>query len=216
MIEQNTVKRKPRGKKIVRREVKPRKIEYIPKIVGYMRVSTKHQDHTLQYDAMKLAGVKDENIYQDTMSGSKISRKGLEKCFKSLNDGDVLVVWKIDRLSRKLYDMVTLMRDLEKRNIGFKSLTQPIDTTNPSGRMMLQMLFVFADFEREMIRERVKAGIKAKRDSGEIQQWGRKPKVEYNQAEILKMLKTQSIREVSRLTGIPKSTVNLIKQRGKK
>lgn len=216
MIEQNTTKRKPRGKKIVRREIKPKKIIREPKIVGYMRVSTEHQDHTLQYDALTAAGVKDENIYKDTISGSKISRIGLEKCLKSLEAGDVLVVWKIDRLSRKLYDMVDMMRDLEKRNVGFKSLTQDIDTTVPSGRMMLHILFIFAEFERETIRERVKAGIKAKRDSGEITQWGRKPKIEYDEHEILKMLKNQSIREVSRLTGVPKSTVNLIKQRGKK
>lgn len=216
MIEENKPKRKPRGKKIVRREIKPKKITHEPKIVGYMRVSTEHQDHALQYDALHAAGVKDENIYKDTISGSKISRNGLEKCLKSLEAGDVLVVWKIDRLSRKLYDMVDMMRDLEKRNVGFKSLTQDIDTTVPSGRMMLHILFIFAEFERETIRERVKAGIKAKRDSGEIKQWGRKPKIEYDEQEILKMLKNQSIREVSRFTGVPKSTVNLIKQRSKK
>lgn len=213
MTEKKDVSRKPRGRKITKQKAPKTEFLHNQKKLGYMRVSTDQQDHTLQHSALTAAGVKEEDIYQDTISGSKISRKGLEKCLSALQSGDVLIVWKIDRLSRKLYDMVDLMRDLEKRNVGFKSLTQDIDTTTPSGKMMLHILFIFAEFERETIRERVRAGIRAKRESGEIKSWGRKPKVEYDEKEILNLLKEFSIREVSARTGVPKSTVGLIKKR---
>lgn len=195
---------------------KPIAEERKPKKIGYMRVSTEKQDHSLQYDSLVSYSVKPENIFQDTISGSKINRSGLDKCLKSLVRGDVLVVWKIDRLGRRLYDLVDLMRKLDNMGVGFVSITQNIDTTTPQGRMMLQMLFVFAEFEREMIRERVKAGIQAARSTSPEMKWGRKRSVECDEDEILNLLMDHSIRDVSRITGVPKSTIHLIKKRNQK
>jgi DNA invertase Pin-like site-specific DNA recombinase len=176
-----------------------------------MRVSTEEQDHALQFDALVAAGIPKENIYQDKISGSKINRKGLEKCLKAIGDGDVLYVWKIDRLGRKLYDLVDLMRDLERRGAGFVSLTQSIDTTNPAGKMMLGMLFLFAEFERETIRERVKAGIKAVRDANPTMKWGRAREINYDRAHVESLISQgRTVREIARIAGISKSLVNKI------
>lgn len=180
-----------------------------------MRVSTEKQDHALQFDALTSAGVKPDDIFDDKISGSKINRDGLDSCLKALVPGDVLIVWKIDRLGRSLYDMVDLMRKLNEMEVGFRSITQQIDTTTPSGRLMLQMLFVFAEFERETIKERVKAGIQAARSADPNLRWGRKPSVEYDETEVIGLLKKNSVRAVSKMTGIPKSTVQLISTRNK-
>ena len=216
IIEVNKPKRKPRGKKIRPREKPPKKALREGKLIGYMRVSTKEQDNALQYNSLVANGVKPDDIFQDTISGSKISRVGLDKCLDSLVPGDVLLVWKIDRFSRSLYDMVDLMRKLEAKQVGFRSTTQQIDTTEPSGRLMLQMLFVFAEFERETIKERVKAGIQAARSADPNLRWGRKASVAYDEAEVLSLLKKNSVRAVAKLTGVPKSTIQQIKKRNQK
>ncbi len=213
IIEQMKPKRKPRGKKIRPREKPVKKTLREGKLIGYMRVSTKEQDNALQFDALTASGVKPDDIFSDKISGSKINRDGLNKCLAQLVPGDVLLVWKIDRLGRKMYDLVDMMRKLSDMNVGFRSLTQPIDTTIPTGRLMLQMLFVIAEFERETIKERVTAGIKAARDADPSLRWGRKPSVEYDEAEVLRLLKKNSVRAVAKLTGVPKSTIQLIKKR---
>lgn len=211
IIDKKPTKRKPRGRKIRPREIKVVKQTRLPKLVGYMRVSTENQDHALQQTALLQAGVLEEDIYQDTISGSKISRAGLERCIKALVKGDTLLVWKVDRLSRKLYDMVELMKRFESLGVGFRSLTQPVDTTQPSGRMMMQMLFVFAEFEREMIRERVKEGIKQKFLENPNIQWGRKRSVEYDEAKLRQLFhEGKTIREIAEITGGKKSTIHLI------
>ncbi len=216
IVEQIKPKRKPRGKKIRPREKPVKKAIRQPKLIGYMRVSTKDQDHALQYDALIAGGVKTEDIFQDKISGSKINREGLDSCLRGLVFGDVLIVWKIDRLGRSLNDMVDLMRKLDTIGVGFRSITQQIDTTTPQGRMMLQMLFVFAEFERETIKERVRAGIRAARAADPTLRWGRKGSVEYNEEEVLMFLTEHSVRAVSRLTGVPKSTIQQIKKRNQK
>lgn len=216
MEQEKAPKRKPRGKKIVRREIKKKVSVREPRLVGYMRVSTEKQDHALQYDAMIEAGIAPEDIFQDTISGKKISRTGLEACFKHLVAGDTLLVWKVDRFSRRLADMVLLMRRLEEMKVGFRSLTQPFDTTTPAGKMMLGMLSIFAEFERDMIVERVKSGIQAVRNAEPDRRWGKKPSVEYDEAEILRLLKTNSVRGVTKITGVPKSTVQAIKDRSRR
>ncbi len=212
MIEEKKRKRKPRGFKIKPREDVKKVTVRKPLKIGYMRVSTEEQDHALQFNALIAAGVEKENIYQDKISGSKINRKGLEQCLKAIGAGDTLYVWKIDRLGRKLYDLVDLMREFEKRDAGFVSLTQNIDTTNPAGKMQLGMLFLFAEFEREMIRERVKAGIKAVRDADPTMKWGRARKITYDRAyvESLVLQGIMTVREIARTAGISKSLVNKI------
>lgn len=216
MIEENKPKRKPRGFKIKPREERKKVEHNKPKKIGYMRVSTDTQDHALQYDALVAAGIQKEDIYQDKISGSKFKRDGLVKCLKAIGKGDVLYVWKIDRLGRKLYDLVDLMRDLEGRGAGFVSLTQNIDTTNPAGKMMLHMLFIFAEFERDTIRERVKAGIKAVRDADPTMKWGRGRKINYDRQQVESLIgEGRTVREIAEIAGISKSLVNKISQQMK-
>lgn len=180
-------------------------------VYGYMRVSTEKQDAQLQLDALTAAGVSQKNIFSDKISGSKIARHGLEKCLKTLNPGDTLLVWKVDRLGRSLFDMVNLMRRFEADGVGFKSLTQPIDTTNPAGRLMLQMLFAFAEFERETIRERVKAGISSARIAKGIKKWGRRSGSEYNIKDILRRRRAgYTMREIAKALGISHMTVRRV------
>lgn len=210
--------RKPRGKKIRPRVEKPKKKPSKvrkPTLIGYMRVSTDKQDHALQFDALIEHGVKEENIYSDIISGSKISRKGLNDCLKQLVSGDTLLVWKIDRLSRSLKDLLIELDKLDNMDVGFRAITQAIDTTTPAGRMMMHMIGAFAEFEREMIRERVKAGIKTKMDNGR-ERWGRMPKTEY-EPEAIDALRAKgyTVGKIAREIGVSKATVSRVLNREK-
>ena len=141
--------------------------------IGYARVSKADgsQVADLQIDALKEAGVDPDNIYQDQASGARDDRAGLEACLKALRTGDVLIVWKLDRLGRSLRHLVNTIGDLADREIGFKVLTGPmaeIDTTTAGGRMMLAIFAGLADFERELIRERTAAGLASARARGRV------------------------------------------------
>jgi len=126
-------------------------------LIGYARVSTDDQDTTAQVMALKAAEC--ERIYREKASGGRWDRPELHRLLDQLRKGDVLVVWKLDRLSRSLRDVLTLMERLGDAGAGFRSLTEAIDTTTPAGRMMMQMVGAFAEFERAMLRERTKAGL---------------------------------------------------------
>ncbi|CAO3439708.1 hypothetical protein [Azospirillum argentinense] len=132
--------------------------------IGYARVSTGDQSLDLQRDALKAAGC--SRIFEDVMSGAKPRRPGLDACLQALEPGDTLVVWKLDRLARSLSSLIDVMQHLEKRGIGFRSITQAVDTTTPSGRMMLGILGVVAEFERDLIVERTRAGLAAAKERG--------------------------------------------------
>ncbi len=136
-------------------------------IFGYCRVS-KGEDQTskLQLQAMQTATV--EKIFDEVGSGGRWNRPILHKMIEQLREGDTVVVWKLDRLSRSLKDLLVIMEQINKAGAGFRSLTESIDTTTPAGRMMMQMVGSFAEFEREMIRERTKAGLDAARKEGRI------------------------------------------------
>lgn len=135
------------------------------KKIGYVRVSDKDQTENLQIDALRLAGC--DTIYGDHgVSGSIKKRKGLDELLTSLNDGDTLVVWKLDRLGRSTIHLLQLLDDLRKRNVDFQAITQGIDTTTAVGRMLYGQLSVFAEFEREQIRERTTAGMAAAKARG--------------------------------------------------
>lgn len=211
LIDKTSPKRKPRGRKIRRVEKAKKKDEKptrAPLKIGYMRVSTEKQDHGLQRDALLAIGILEENIFQDTISGSKISREGRNACLKFLQPGDTLYVWRLDRFSRKLRDILEHLEMFVDKGIGFVSITQSLDTTSPTGRAMIQMIGIFAEFERETIRERVTAGIASKRQG---RRWGRKPAVDYDEAEIIKLLKlNHSQREVAAMTGVSKATVQRV------
>ncbi len=142
-------------------------------LIGYARVSKSDNSQVLdlQIDALVNAGVKEENIYSDKISGSIDDRLGLENCLKALREDDILVVYKLDRLGRNLKHLIQTVEDLTKRKIGFKVLSGQgvnIDTTTPAGKMIFSIFGALAEFERELIRERTIAGITAARARGRM------------------------------------------------
>jgi DNA invertase Pin-like site-specific DNA recombinase len=155
-------------------------------LMGYARVSTAdRQDTAVQVEALKQAGA--QRVFEDYASGGRWDRPQLQRMIDFLREGDCVVVWKLDRLSRSLRDLLHIMDLITERNAGFRSLTEAIDTTVPAGRMLMQMLGSFAKFEREMIRERTRAGLNAARDRGQL--LGRPPKLTRQQrAEIVDMV----------------------------
>src|SRR6266581_9548018 len=135
-------------------------------LIGYARVSTDEQDTRLQIDALKRAGC--EKIYEERASGSRTDRPELNKALAHGRKGDVVIVWKLDRLGRSLPHLIDTVHDLEQRHVGFRSLTDNIDTTTASGRMFFHMMGALAQFERDLIRERTMAGLKAARERGNV------------------------------------------------
>ena len=132
---------------------------------GYARVSTGDQDLSLQINELKAAGC--EQIYTDKISGTKNRRPGLDECLKSLRPGDTLVVWRLDRLGRSMQHLVSVVADLKKRGIGFRSLRDgAIDTTSASGQLVFNVFAALAQFEAELIRERTRAGLSVARARG--------------------------------------------------
>ena len=134
--------------------------------IGYARVSTDDQDTAVQVAALKKAGC--ERIYREKASGGRWDRPELHRLLDQLRKGDVLVVWKLDRLSRSLRDVLTIMERLGESGSGFRGLIEAIDTTTPAGRMMMQMVGAFAEFQRAMLKERTKAGLDAAREKDAV------------------------------------------------
>lgn len=146
--------------------------------IGYARVSTRDQNLDLQVDALKAAGC--ERIYRDMASGAKTARPALDELLGQLRAGDVLVIWKLDRMGRSLKHLVELVGNLIERKVGLLSLNDPIDTTNAQGRLVFNLFASLAEFERELIRERTQAGLTAARSRGRV---GGRPKGLPPQAE---------------------------------
>lgn len=137
------------------------------KLVGYARVSTNDQDVQLQVDALAVAGCAKNNIFIDHISGVRTERPGLDKCMVTLEAGDTLLVWRLDRLGRSMPHLVTLVEDLGKKGIGFKSLCDgAINTTTASGELIFNIFSSLAQFERRLIQERTRAGLEAARARG--------------------------------------------------
>ncbi len=180
--------------------------------VGYARVSTSEQDTAAQSAALKAAGC--DLVFREKASGGRWDRPELHKLLGQLRKGDVLVVWKLDRLSRSLQDVLTLMDRVQEKKAGFRSLTEAIDTTTPAGRMMMQMVASFAEFERAMLKERTKIGLDSAREQGRI--GGRKPKLRpQQQQEILQLVKKgkKTAADAARLFGVHRATVTRLLQR---
>lgn len=135
-------------------------------LIGYARVSTDDQKLDLQRDALAAAGVDETRIYEEYLSGVKARRPQLEECLKALRPGDVLVVWRLDRLGRNVRELDRIMEDLRTRDIDFRSLSEQIDTTSAVGKLVFHMMAAFAEFERNLISERTRAGLKAARLRG--------------------------------------------------
>lgn len=142
-------------------------------LIGYARVSTQDQDLSLQLDALQGAGC--ARIFEDRMSGAKADRPGLNDALAYVRDGDVLVVWKLDRLGRSLPHLIATVTDLEGRSVGLRSLTEQIDTTTAGGRLIFHIFGALGQFERDLIRERTRAGLEAAAARG--RKGGRKPVV---------------------------------------
>lgn len=176
-------------------------------IVGYARVSTQDQSLGLQNDALRIAGC--EEIFSEKITGKQRERPELQNCLRMLRKGDVLVVWKLDRLARSLKDLVELITELEAKKVGFRSITEAIDTTTAGGKLVFHIFGALAEFEHNLIRERTLAGLAAARARG--RKGGRKPSM--SQSDIQKaaaMLLDPKITksEVARHFGISRVTLN--------
>ena len=176
-------------------------------LIGYARVSTQDQHLRLQLDALKSAGCL--KIFTDTISGAKQDRKGLEEALQFLREGDSLVVWRLDRLGRSLKDLIERLTDLHTRNIGFKSLTESIDTTTSGGKLIFHIFGALAEFERDIIRERTNAGLTAARARGKKGGRPKSPLSEEKQLQMAKKMyenKTIPVEDICRGLHIPRST----------
>ena len=175
--------------------------------IGYARVSTEEQNTSLQIDALKNAGCK--QLFEEKVSGKSKDRPELEVCLKVLREGDTLVVSRLDRLGRSLEHLVQIIRNLESRNIGFLSLSESIDTTNAGGKLIFHIFAALAEFERNLISERTKAGLKAARARG--RKGGRKTKLtNSDMRKAAAMLRDPFVTktEVARHFGVSRVTLN--------
>lgn len=176
-------------------------------IIGYARVSTSEQDTSLQLDALNSVGC--ERIYQENKSGKAKDRPELTRCIDALREGDTLIVWRLDRLGRSLKDLVEVITSLEERNIGFKSLTEAIDTTNAGGKLIFHIFAALAEFERSLIQERTKAGLAAARARG--RKGGRPRKLTSDQIRKAKAMLSDpemTKTEVAKHFGVSRATLN--------
>jgi len=139
------------------------------KIIGYARVSTDDQNLDLQIDALVKNGCQKNHIHFDKVSGAKSERPGLKKCLSSLQEGDTLIVWRLDRLGRSMPHLVSVVEELKERGISFRSICDgAIDTTTASGELVFNLFSSLAQFERRLIQERTNAGLSAARARGKV------------------------------------------------
>src|SRR6184192_1907532 len=175
-------------------------------LIGYARVSTQEQTLNLQKDALVKAGC--AKIFTDTASGAKTERKGLEDAVTYVREGDTLVVWRLDRLGRSLKHLIETVAILDSRKIGFKSLTENIDTTTSGGKLIFHIFGALAEFERNLIRERTQAGLEAARARG--RKGGQPKALTPKQAAIAQHLyddKTNTIADICKTLNISRATL---------
>jgi len=175
--------------------------------VGYVRVSTGKQDETMQHDALDAAGILKRNRYVDHgVSGTKTSRPGLDAMLEDVEPGDVVTVYKLDRLGRSTAHVVTLLHELTERGVHVRSLSDGLDTTTPTGKAMLSMLAVFAEMERSFISERTTAGLAAARQQGRT--GGRPKKADAAMQRRAQTLRDsgESVPDIARTLGISTAT----------
>jgi DNA invertase Pin-like site-specific DNA recombinase len=152
------------------------------RLVGYARVSTDEQDLALQMDSLVGLGVSQDDIFTDKASGAKTERPGLGACLAQLQQGDTLVVWRLDRLGRSMHHLVELIEELRNRGVGFRSVSDGlIDTTSPSGELIFHIFSALAQFERRLIQERTKAGLASARARGRL---GGRPPIDLDEAKV--------------------------------
>jgi len=177
--------------------------------VGYARVSTHDQHLALQRDALRKAGCR--QVYEEVISGARAERPVLQQALAHLRAGDVLMIWKLDRLGRSLRHLIEVVSDLAQRGIGFKSLQENLDTTTSSGKLVFHMFGALAEFERDLIRERTHAGLTAARARGRL---GGRPRGLSRQAEATALAADTlyregqlSVQQIAEKLNIAKSTL---------
>src|SRR3954463_14371124 len=174
-------------------------------LIGYARVSTDDQNLDLQRDALQTAGC--EQIYTDQVSGTKATRPGLTEALSHLRAGDTLVVWRLDRLGRSLRHLIDTVTMLQEKGIGFKSLTESIDTTTSGGKLVFHIFGAMTEFEREIIRERTTAGLMAARQRG--RKGDRRTKLTPKQLQIARDLyesRQTNVADICRTLGISRAS----------
>lgn len=174
-------------------------------LIGYARVSTEDQKLDLQVDALKGAGC--EKFFSDQVSGASKLKPGLEEALAYIRSGDTLVVWKLDRLGRTVKDLVDLVQTLDDKGIQFRSLTDGIDTSTTAGRFFFHVMAALAHMERELVRERTKAGLAAARARG--RNGGRKSKMSDSKLAAAKQLLDTGtpVQEVATNLGVSRATL---------
>ena len=175
-------------------------------LIGYARVSTADQTLALQRDALTTAGC--ERLFTDTASGAKAERVGLAEAIAYAREGDVLVVWRLDRLGRSLKHLIETITALAERKVGFKSITENIDTTTSGGKLIFHIFGALAEFERDIIRERTQAGLSAARARG--RKGGRPKALTPKKAQMAVSLyndKTNSIADICRTLNVSRATL---------
>ncbi|MBD2700172.1 recombinase family protein [Spirosoma sp. BT702] len=185
--------------------------------IGYARVSTQDQNLSLQLDALKSAGC--DKIYQEKASGAKADRPELTRLLEHVREGDTIVIWKLDRLGRSLPNLVELVTSLQARGVGLVTLNGPIDTTTAQGKFTFQIFAVLAEYERELIRERTKAGLASARRQGK--KLGRKEGLSEEAEKTARVAESMyrenvySVQEIAKRLTISKTTLyKYLKHRG--
>jgi DNA invertase Pin-like site-specific DNA recombinase len=176
-----------------------------PMILGYARVSTSDQDEALQLDALAKAG--SDRVFTDRASGAIDDRPGLADLIDHARPGDVVVVWRLDRLGRSLRHLIDTVRQLEDRAVGFRSLTESIDTSSPGGKLVFHVFAALAEFERDLIRERTRAGLAAASARGRV---GGRPSVwtEEKREQAQRMLADgKPVATVANVLGVSRASV---------
>jgi DNA invertase Pin-like site-specific DNA recombinase len=174
-------------------------------LIGYARISTYDQSLSPQKDALEKAGC--EKIFTDTVSGSKAQRKGLTDALSHLREGDTLVVWRLDRLGRSLRHLIDTITELNTRGVGFKSLTENIDTTTSGGKLIFHIFGALAEFEREIIRERTQAGLASARSRGKV--GGRPKALTSKEVQMLNSMaadKSLTVSDICKTLGVGRTT----------
>ena len=176
--------------------------------IGYARVSTGDQSLELQKEALQKAGVEARYHFTDVTGGANFERPGLERARDQLREGDALVVWRLDRLGRSLKDLIGTVNELADRGIGFKSLTESIDTTTSGGRLVFHIFGALAEFEREIIRERTMAGLNTARARG---RYGGRPRAmddrKIRMAKSMLADQSNTVNDVCEELGVSRSTL---------
>lgn len=175
-------------------------------LIGYARVSTDDQNASLQQDALKAEGC--VKVFTDQASGTLASRPQLDRMLDQLRPGDVVVVWRLDRLGRSLKNLIALVEDLAEKGVGFRSLTENIDTTTNGGKLVFHIFGALAEFERTLIRERTMAGLAAARARGRV--GGRPPTMTPEKVKVARQMydsREHTVEAIAKTLGVSRKTI---------